>query len=248
MASPTVDSSQAGYTGAGTNTVSGSFSTIANNTVVLVGVHIEDPSSSVTVSSITATGLTFVKVGAIAGTITSQFAGNSNYNLELWATPVATAQAISFTATLSSASNGCHVTFVSVKSLYDITSWWDDDPSIYPTPATGLTASSGGASVTFSTQEADDLIILWSGTDGGSGLTGPGGSWSAIQSTLGGGGSGGHGCLVRIDSLTVSATQTSVTVSNHNSSGGGTVALLVALTADAKGFKLQTFVSFCSSG
>jgi hypothetical protein len=163
------------YSGAASGTAT--LTTTSGNDVIVVLASNENGSAQ-TVSSVTASGLTFTRRGGCA------FTGSRDSNLEVWAAPasgVLSAKVI--TVTLSGATDDATIIAFGVHGAVSLASPWDAH--------SGLPACTSGspptASPTYSTTSADDFVFITTMSDGPSGnqIT-PG---SAIAQAINSGGS-----------------------------------------------------------
>lgn len=228
MSSPSPDLSF-GTGGAAISSKTLSITVGHNSSILLVGVLTNDPSGLITVSSVAATGLTFSLMKALHITgATSQSGGSTNLDLELWSAPVTTSGSYSTTVTLSGTANCMRMFGLSVINAYSYTDAFDDDPTL---PASN-SSTSGAAVPSYSTREADDLLVAFFGTDRSVAPSSPPG-WSSIGGGwVGTSGASSHFALSACFHKQVSTQLVGDTVSTASATGSG--AIVVAVTADMK--------------
>lgn len=130
-----------------------------------------------------------------------------------------------------------------ITGVFSNTDPFDNNISL---PATSG-STTAGSTATYSTTQPDDLL-LWIEVFplGFSGSSNSGAGFATVSGGSPGGtlGAGNVSLFNWVFYKSVSAAQTSQTVITGTSSGGeGAIGMLIALTADAKGVKFQTFVT-----
>jgi hypothetical protein len=173
--------------------------------------------------------------------VAGQFA-NGDYHTEIWVGALNSTSSFTVSTTFASTAQGYDIRYLTVKNLYAVLSWFDGDAGL---PYHDYETSATYPSVTFNTQQADDLLFYYSYINTTAGQTTPSG-WSVVfnlGSTLAGNAVlWPHGY-----SKSVSAVQTSVTVATSSSNQQGGIGLVLAFTADAKPTAYQTFVTIVCS-
>lgn len=226
MASPTID-------GHNSAAATGSFAAITltttnTNDVIVFAVYNENNSATQRqVSSITGGGLTFVSRGGYIGADPAR-PGNKVALEFWWAFSAAALTAQSFTITMSGTFDDGVVICFGVNGAFSSSLPWDSNSNI---PNTGT-----GGTRTFSTSEADDLLIAAYGSsepsnpDANAGPTG----WSTLTSNGTGGGALFSSMALYYKS--VSATQSAATVfANGNGTPANLAGIVDAITADSVG-------------
>jgi hypothetical protein len=228
MASPAVDGNATNkFSTASSGTVT--LSTTQTNDVILVWVGFEPHNNNnYSVSSVTASGLTFTKYGSVTYTN-----GTFYQNQELWWAPasgVLTSEVI--TVTLSHAIDCACIVACGVSGAHDFTNPWDSWGSF---PVTGTDNGTTNPTLTFDTLEADDLILFSSSCQSSlslTGATGTSGTYASVGDIRNTTGLGEE--ELRVSSCSVSALQSGATVKTPTSSHfTNIVSMVVAITADA---------------
>lgn len=239
MASPTVVNSSVRSAPGTATPNSNPVTTTGTNQLVVIYVAIADLASFKTVTAIAGGGLSFARVvnpvlqqsGA-----TGRFAGPNWQTLEMWAAPAPLALSGQvFNVTLSGVAGATVIGTQSISGLFSVTNPWDPNGSIY---GTGKNAG-GGNSVSWSTSNADDLIISVGsccsfGTDTPSGFTLDSGGATWPWQSLGTA-NVAVSLVPCIKSVSSIQTSQSTTVVDSGHSTCGTLQILTALTADAGG-------------
>lgn len=153
MTSPSVDASGWFTNGAISTTNSGTvtFSTTSTNCVIYVAIGAEQTSAP-SVSTVTATGLTFTKRSSVV-TIAS---GGRTSDVEVWTAPASAAQSsVVITVTWAANVDDACVAVAGIKNCASISSPFDSNGGL-PNPQAFNTATE---TVALSTSQADDFIM-----------------------------------------------------------------------------------------
>lgn len=234
MASPTIDgtvvtnkwSGTGGGTGGATSTTV-TLTTTGTNDIVVMYVAYETTNAIGAyrnVSSVTASGLTFTNRSK------KQYQnGTGAYSgLEIWQAVAATAlSGVVITVTLDAAPDDACVVCAAVNGAFSTASPNDGNAGL-PSQATGTSATQ---SVTFSTSQADDLLLAVWMSPGAATIELPTG-WTATGSISNNGGT--NYCVLAVNQLSVSAVQSGTTVSSSLVGTYDWVAIADAFTADPK--------------
>lgn len=177
MASPTFDGSVKNQAWTSASSASASLTTTLTNDMIVVVVQMTHPSAIRTVSSVTSspTSLSFTKRSAksIAGT-------SANIALEVWTAVAASAlSSESITVNANSTVDAGSIVAFGVNGVADTASPWDTEAGL--PYSTTLSNQAALPSQTFSTSQADDLLLgISSGDKSASYGTAPSG-WTLIQ-------------------------------------------------------------------
>lgn len=224
MTSPSVDSSGAGTQNAWStsNTSTVSVSTSMNNGLCVVCIGYETPGATQpNVTSVTSAHLTFTKYKQYKP-------GSTNdVTVEIWTAPISgtlSGETITVTTDIN-IDDGCIIGF-GVNGCFNNSAPFDNN--------SGLPAANhaiGSPIVTYSTSQADDLLLFMQcGDKSGSGGSNPSG-WTTVASISNAGGANFCGLGVFVQS--VSSLQTMQTVSGISVPvNSDSVALVTAFTAD----------------
>jgi hypothetical protein len=239
MASPTKDGSATGDSH-GTSSVAATLTTSNTNDVIILDILYETATNSdtISVSSITASGLTFAQRSTIQVTGNFGFGGHATtVNLDRWWAPSTGALTgetitVNFNKNMDSAS----LIAYGVSGAANISSPFDSNVSL---PATGsaTNATPSSISMSFSTTQADDLLLAaWGSSASGSNLgttDGTSGTYTNIAVTNEGAGT--NYSYISCDYSSKSSPQSSVTASNTTSgvTFGNVLAMVDAITADS---------------
>jgi hypothetical protein len=174
----------------------------ANDLIVVVIATEKSTSTIITVSSVTAAGLTFTRRSAVAAADTTI----ARPNLETWTAPAATAQvALAILVTTSAnVDDGCIVAF-GVSGAFSIASPWDSNVAL-PATIDRSATTTNAPSVTVSTSQANDFIFCACACVQSGAVTAPGG-FTPIANPVNSGGS--FFCNLGVAYKIVSATVTS---------------------------------------
>ena len=218
------------------NTWSGSASgTITSSTTGSVGTYVvvvyneSTVTPSLTLSSVTASGLTFTKRIQIANTGAGEV-GTSWNDLEIWTAPYSSALASKvITMALSASTDDACVVGFGVSGGNTATPWDSSTPgqNTSTTPVNTL-------SVAQSTSNTNDMLLLAGGlqAQGNPIVSGNFGSTSATSIILSGANSGGtNACSLGVQYLNVSATQSAIDDTMMNAGGGAWLGIADALVA-----------------
>lgn len=216
--SPIIDQgSNTGITKTGTSTSSLSWSNTfgtsgPNESVVLFIAH--DSSSSVSVSSVTegTSALTF----SLYKSLTNTTSGAHNITTEIWIAPAnsqynSAASSNTWTINLSGTVDAISVIFSAFVMVQSTSTPWDGDMN--PNPATAQNSTSTTPpTVTFSTAQAQDLLIMCTASGNEHVPSVPSG-WTQWKNSNAAG-SGGAGAYISVYYKSVRATQSSATVAD----------------------------------
>jgi hypothetical protein len=235
MASPTTEGNVRVNQGSGSS-VNGAITTTGAADLIYVIVCTVNTASNITVTSVTATGLTFTRrdqlIDASAGKTV----------IEIWTAPASSAlSAVTITANLSGTAERTIFDAFGVKDLWSTVDAFDGSY------ASDTTSAVAPATIAVTTSQAHDLLLYIAG---GRGLnlnstppSGPSaGAWGSVS---GGNNSTGPSSITQslwIYTKSVSATQSG----NITTNTAGTTPFIIvsAFTGDAKtALVLQTFVS-----
>lgn len=240
MSSPAVDQVSRAVSGTVSSLVVPATASNNNEVAVIFATSEAAPggSGAPIVSSVAATGLTYTKYGEVdVPNVTGQFA-NQDMRIEVWVAPIASSGTYSTTVTWAATCDAAYAVSCTVSNIYNILSWFDSNPGL-PAKATSL---GGDPSVTYSTTQADDLLLFEVCYDNVSGIATDPSGWTRNNGPFGVLGTGNRSIMQALYSKQVSAVQTSQSVSATNGHGSGGLGIVLALTADAKSVPLQTFV------
>lgn len=179
-ASPVIDGSAHNIWSGGA-TGSANLSTTSTNDVILAYIVYEINSGTMpTVTSVTSSGLTFVKRSSVL----NNPGGGRQAAVEVWwATAATTLSSQTITVTLSSSIDDAGVAVFGVSGAGDPTNPWDSDPSL---PSVGA-GNPGPISLNYSTTDPDDLVIWCEGGNAGGNTSAPSG-FTTIANLVNGGG------------------------------------------------------------
>lgn len=222
MASPTIDGHATGQNQ--TNNVSATLTTTHANDIIIAVCTCELGTGAPSVSSVSGGGLTWAKRKA-------QKSGTANSTaVEIWwALAAAALSSTAITVNYASSYDDSVLIVFGVNGC-NTSSPWDPNASV---PDAWTSNSLATPTWTFSTSKPDDLLIIgWGGEwNGGSSLVPSG--WTNLVNLENAGGSQFMSAGVGYES--VSAVQSSATVTWGGQINGNPVAILDALTADASG-------------
>jgi hypothetical protein len=219
-----LDGTAANATFSGASSATVTLTTANANDVIVVLVAYEQTVAR-TVSSVTATGLTFTKRTAVA----SHFTGAAFSGMDIWWAPsVGALTAKVITVTMSGAIDNATIQAFGVTGAFNINSPWDSNIAL---PASVTSNSSGNvAGPNFSTTQANTFVV-------GCGMTAEphnptSAAWTAIGSVSNNGGSLWcySGAFYHVYSSPQSGVASDVAI---NPFGQSAVLLVDAITADS---------------
>lgn len=221
-AAPTLDGSNWVEFAVNTNSQAVNLTTTAAGEIVALIMSESNSSGGVTstVSSVTATGLTFTRRGGYTGHGSS--GSGTQINIEEWAAPSSGAvSAKAITVTLNGAGGSCDAAAVLVMGIAGTTGPFDADGSV---PATAANDNVTG----ITTDSTHDLLVWLSGSVSNGGYSGLPSGFSELAAV--GQAAGFTGTGFRVGIKRINATLASATIS-AGSAGTNVANLVDALTA-----------------
>lgn len=231
MASPVIDGHAKNITWphlatSGTVTI---VSTANAVDMVSLFVIIENVAAAISVSSVSSTsGLTWTRR-------TTQTNPTNHVVVEEWSAPTSSVLSNEvITVNVSAAPDSVVLVAFGVHGVFSTATPFDSNVSL---PAVGI-ANAAVATATYSTTQADDLLLACYATNSSAGITAPTG-WTLVDGGTNSNAGGLRFCLGVVYSKSVSAAQTSQTFTTP-SNGTNNVALVDAMTADSSGGETAT--------
>lgn len=223
MASPTVDGTAFNSTWHATSSATVTLTTTLANDIILIAVGLENAAALYQVSSVTSvSGLSFTR--------RSQKVSNAmNVVIETWqaqSSSILSGEVITVNVTGSGSALDAGVIFAAgINGVGLLSAPNDTDASL---PASGQSAGTP-PSATYSTSEADDLLVGFYCANSSTGSVPPTG-WTTVLAKLNGSGAS-RNCVFAFYDKSVSAIQTSQTFT-ATANGTNNVALVDAFTAN----------------
>jgi hypothetical protein len=221
MAAPVIDGSATvnNWSTSASKTIT--LSTTLTNDLVVVAVFHEKSGGLQNITGMTSTsGLVFTRRSKKQNTAATE---------EVWAAPstaILTGEVI--TVNLDAATDDACIIAFGIHGLNDITNPFDTNVSL---PASGISSTNTPPTLTYSTTEANDLILfITGGNNGSSGSTAPSGFTNLANIQNSGGGL--FACL-SVNYKAVTATQSGATVQATATATAQYVSIVDAVTADA---------------
>lgn len=233
MASPALDTNGSAVasvaTSGGSSATSGSISTSQSPDLIILVVMLgKNPGSTLghvsSISSNTGGSLTWSQ----RGVSNQESAINYNTTLEVWTAPAAsTLSGFSVIANLVNSPTSAGLILFAVNGLFSTSAPWDVNAGL---PKVAVAGNAAMPTITFSTSQADDLLLYISAAANSSGSSIPSGytSIASIYSNR-----GATFANVAAGYKSVSAKQTNATATGASGGTGIWVTLVDALTADA---------------